>query len=174
MSHISPSDVAFTFSDAQLNTAKTTTLDVRVDAAAAPGEVIRFFVFSGRGDDYQVLPMLAVAGDACSRFTNCLSCAAQIGCGFCATTGRCEALGSSGSAESSCPASAFAIRPGSCSGFCASRGTSCATCTSLSGCGWCGAGSAPQCVEASRDGDAPASGSCPYADWSATASYCSP
>jgi hypothetical protein len=167
-----PSDVALTFSDAHLNTAKNTTLDVRINAAAAPGEVIRVFVFSDDTADYQVLPMLAVAGDACSRFTNCVSCAAQIGCGFCATTGRCEALGSSGSAESSCPASSFAIRPGSCSGFCASRGTSCAACTSFSGCGWCGTGGAPQCVEANRDGDAPASGSCPYADWAVTQSYC--
>jgi hypothetical protein len=170
----SPADAAFTFSTASLSAAMNSTLTVRINAGAAPGKVIRFAVFSDGTDNYQILPMFAVVADPCSRFTGCVACAAQLGCGFCNTTGTCESLGSSGSADSSCPASAFAVTPGACSGFCASRGTTCAACTSLSGCGWCASGGTPQCVEASDGRGGPATGSCPYADWSVTSSYCSP
>lgn len=168
-----PQDAGFVFSREQLDTGTPTMLDIDVSPSARVGEVIHFYVFSDRegSDSYQVLPMFAVVGEPCSRFTDCLACSSRIGCGFCASSGRCEAIGTSGSAESSCAGSSFAITPGSCSGFCASGGTSCADCTALRGCGWCASGGG-QCVEASPDGGRPEHGSCRYADWAAAPSYC--
>jgi hypothetical protein len=148
------------------NESTTTTLDVAVAATAMPGTTLRFYVFSFRSSDYQVLPMRAIVGDPCSSFSGCEDCAAHIGCGFCASSGRCEAQG-----ESSCSASSFATWPGSCGDFCASRGTDCTSCSSLPGCGWCGSGGG-SCMEASHEGGHPETGSCAYADWSFTPDYC--
>ena len=153
----------------------STTLDVAIPAGTPPGTVARFFVFSSEEIEnpttYQVLPMFAIAGDPCSRYTDCVSCAAQFGCGFCATSGKCESDNGRGSTESSCSGSSFATWPGSCGDFCASRGTDCTSCSSLPGCGWCGSGGG-SCMEASHEGSHPARGSCDYANWSFTPAYC--
>jgi hypothetical protein len=150
----------------------TTTLDVAVPASAQRGSFLRFYVYSSMGyPTYQLLPMFVVVGDPCSRFTTCETCARQAGCGFCSTTGTCEAEGPSGSAESSCSGSSFATWLGSCEGFCASHSGSCTDCAAQPGCGWCSTGQ-PQCVEASHDTYQPLSGSCAYADWSFTPGYC--
>lgn len=164
----SPNDVAFHFSNAALSPRATTTLTLEIAASAARGKVIRIYVFSEGDTSYQVLPMFAVVGDPCSSFTSCTSCSAQIGCGYCASTGACEPIG-----NSSCPSSGLALSPGSCDGFCASHGVTCASCAALPGCGWCDSGGG-HCLEIARDGGHPAHASCAYADWCATPSYCSP
>jgi hypothetical protein len=150
----------------------TVSLDVAVPASAEVGSLPQFVVFSGTDTAYQVLPMYAVVGDPCSRFTTCEACTAELGCGFCSSSGKCEAQGGpSSSAQSGCSGSSFATWPGSCKGFCASHSGSCTDCASLPGCGWCSTGQ-PQCVEASHETGQQASGSCPYADWSFTPDYC--
>ena len=141
-----------------------TALDVTVAASAMRGTVLRFYVFSSTTTAYQVLPMRAVVGDPCSSFSGCEDCTAHIGCGFCASSGRCEAQG-----ESSCSASSFAIWPGSCPGFCAPH-NGCTDCASQPGCGWCA--SSGQCLEASHEYSHPAEARCDYADWSFTPAYC--
>jgi hypothetical protein len=164
----SPADVAFRFSNAALAPRAKSTLNVEIAASAPRGKLIRIYVFSEGDTSYQVLPMFAVVGDPCSSFTSCTSCSAQLGCGFCASTGACESIG-----NSSCSSSAFALSPGSCDGFCASHGATCASCAALPGCGWCDS-SGGHCLEIARDGGGPAHASCAYADWNATPSYCSP
>jgi hypothetical protein len=151
----------------------TVSLDVALPASAQIGDQPQFVVFSATSDtNYSILPMYAVVGDPCSRFTTCEACTGEVGCGFCASSGKCEAQGgATSSAESSCSGSSFATWPGSCKGFCASSG-SCTDCASQPGCGWCNTGQ-PQCVEASHDTGQPLSGSCAYADWSFTPDYCS-
>jgi hypothetical protein len=146
------------------NGTTTTGLDVAVAATATRGTVLRFYVFSFTTSEYQVLPMRAVVGDPCSSFSGCEDCTAHIGCGFCASSGRCEAQG-----ESSCAESSFATWPGSCPGFCAPH-NSCTDCASQIGCGWCA--SSGQCFEASQEYSHPAEASCDYADWSFTPAYC--
>jgi hypothetical protein len=169
-----PGDAVPTLGAKILNDGKQTTLDITVPMATATGTTLQLYVASGYSATmYQLLPMIAIAGDACSTFTGCEACAGHAGCGFCAKTGRCEAQGASGSAESNCPASSFATWPGSCSGFCAGHSGSCTDCASQPGCGWCGGpGGAGQCMEADRDYAHPAAGTCAYADWSFTPAYC--
>jgi hypothetical protein len=168
------SNVTLSLGAQQLNAGQTTSLDIAVPASTPIGTELSIFVFSGESaSNYQVLPMSAVVGAPCSTFTTCTSCAAQSGCGFCTTTGRCEAEGVAGSAESSCSGSAFARWPGSCGGFCAGHSGTCQDCSSQTGCGWC-ATSTPRCLEASDAYSGPASGSCAYADWAFTPDYCTP
>jgi hypothetical protein len=154
----------------------TVSLDVALPATAQIGDQPQFEVFSTSSTsdtDYSFLPMYVVAGDPCSSFTTCEACTSEFGCGFCASSGKCEAMGGpSSSAQSSCSGGSFATWPGSCKGFCASHGGSCVDCSSQPGCGWCSSGQ-PQCVEASHDTGQQASGSCPYADWNFTPDYCS-
>lgn len=149
----------------------TVSLDVALPSTAQIGDQPQFVVFSSTSTDYSFLPMYAVAGNPCSQFTTCEDCTAEFGCGFCASSGKCEAMGGpTSSAQSSCSGGSFATWPGSCKGFCAGH-TSCADCSSQPGCGWCSSGS-PQCVEASHDTGQQASGSCPYASWSFSPDYC--
>jgi len=159
----------------RLNAGKSTTLGVEVPATAARGTALRMLVFSAfTQTDFQALPLLALVDDPCASFAGCEACSSHRGCGFCATTGRCEAQGASGSAESSCPASSFATWPGSCPGLCAAHSGSCADCAGQPGCGWCAAGGAGQCLEASHDFAHPEAATCGYADWSFTPDYCAP
>jgi hypothetical protein len=169
-----PGEVTLKLDKTTLTDGVTTVLDVAVPAATTLGTTIRFAVVSRTTEGYALLPMFAVAGNACSSFTGCENCTAHIGCGFCASSGKCEAESSSGSAESSCSASSFATWSGSCPGLCASHNASCTDCASQPGCGWCASGGATHCVEASHETGLPESGSCPYADWSFTPDYCSP
>lgn len=151
----------------------TVTLDVAVPASAQVGSLALFGVVSRAQPAVQLLPMYAAVGEPCSRFTTCETCSAELGCGFCESSGKCEAVGGlTSSAESSCSGSSFATAPGSCKGFCAGHSGSCTDCASQPGCGWCSSGQ-PQCVETSPDTGQQLSGSCPYADWSATPEYCS-
>ena len=168
--------VSLSLGRATMTQGASTTLDVAIPAGTQPGTLARFFAFSTEEVDnpptYQVLPMFAIAGDPCSSYTDCVSCSAQTGCGFCTTSGKCESANGSGSAESSCSGNSFATWPGSCTDFCASRGTDCTSCSSLPGCGWCGSGNG-SCTEASHEGSHPEKASCNYADWSFTPTYCS-
>lgn len=149
----------------------TVSLDVALPATAQIGDQPLFAVFSMNDTDSSFLPLYAVAGDPCSQFTTCETCTAEFGCGFCASSGKCEGMGGpTSSAESSCSGGSFATWPGSCKGFCAGH-SDCVDCASQPGCGWCSSGS-PQCVEASHDTGQQASGSCPYADWNFTPDYC--
>lgn len=152
----------------------TVSLDVALPDSARPGDQPQFVVFSETSDtNYSLLPLYAVVGEPCSRFTTCDTCTSEAGCGFCASSGTCEPLGGpSSSAASSCSGSSFATWSGSCKGFCAQFSDSCGDCTSEFGCGWCASGT-PRCVEASHETGQPASGSCPYADWSFVPDYCS-
>lgn len=150
----------------------STSLDIAVAATATRDTLLRWYVYSVGSGSYQVLPMIAVAGDPCSSFTDCASCTAHSGCGFCASSGKCEAEGASGSAESSCAGSSFATWPGSCPEFCAAHSGSCADCASQPGCGWCASASGPRCLEASQNYAEPAHAACAYADWSFTPDYC--
>lgn len=159
-----------TLGASRIGAGETVTLDVAVPLGSTPETSLRFYVDSGTDGNHQ-LPMFAIAGDPCSSFTGCEACTVHYGCGFCAATGRCEALSGRGSVDSSCPGS-LATWTGSCSGFCAQHSESCADCASQYGCGWCASGTG-QCLELSTDDDQPASGSCLYADWSVTPSYCS-
>jgi hypothetical protein len=159
--------------DNRLNAGKSTTLDISVPSTIPRGTRLQLFVYSAvSATSYHLLPMLAIVDVACSTFPTCESCSAHIGCGFCATTGRCETEGVSGSAESACPPSSFATWPGSCGSFCATRNNSCAECSSLAGCGWCNSGDAMHCLEASHEQGHPASATCADADWSFTPDYC--
>jgi hypothetical protein len=154
---------------------KSTTLDIALPSSAPIGVPVYSFVYSERdygNYQWQFVPVPVMAGDPCSAFTDCLSCTARAGCGFCASSGRCEAFGASGSAESSCSGKAFATWAGSCPGFCESNNTSCGRCTAQRGCGWCAVPGTPGCMEASHDGSHPEVLSCPYADWSVEPSYC--
>ena len=172
---LSPASAAETLklSAPMIEDGATVSLDVAVPASAQLGSVALFGVRSDTQPTRQLLPMYAVVGEPCSRFTTCDACTAELGCGFCASSGKCEALGGpTSSAASSCSGDSFATSPGSCPGFCASHSGSCTDCASQPGCGWCGSGQ-PQCVEISQDTGQPASGSCPYADWNATPEYCS-
>jgi hypothetical protein len=148
---------------------KSTTLDIALPSSAPIGFPVYAFVYSERdfGDyQWQFVPLPVRAGDPCSAFKDCL------GCGFCASSGRCEAIGASGSAESSCSGKSFATWAGSCPGFCA-RQTTCNSCTSQPGCGWCATGGASSpCMEASHEYSHPEVGTCAYADWSIRPSYC--
>jgi hypothetical protein len=167
------SPATLSLSATTLNAGQRTTLDVSVPATATVGTTIPFVVFSVLSPTrYQMLPMYAIVGDACSSFTDCEACSAHAGCGFCATTGRCEAQGRGGAAKSGCRASSFATWPGSCPGFCERYTSGCSECASQPGCGWCATGGAPHCLEASQSYSEPAAGSCAYADWSFTAAYC--
>src|SRR6185503_9210243 len=165
-----------TLGEPALGPGKSTTLDIALPASARVGVPVFSYVYSERnsGANYQwhYLPVPVMAGDPCSTFTDCMSCTARLGCGFCITSGRCEAFGASGSAESSCSAKSFATWAGSCPGACENRSVSCSVCTSQRGCGWCAAGGTPTCMEASHDYSHPEVGTCAYADWSIRPSYC--
>jgi hypothetical protein len=168
-----PGEETLTLSAQTIKDGATVSLDVAVPVSAQVGSLAQFIVVSRTQPVLQLLPMYAVVGEQCSRFTTCETCTAELGCGFCASSGKCEALGGpTSSAESSCSGSSFATAPGSCKGFCASHSGSCTDCASQPGCGWCSSGQ-PQCVEISPDTGQPLSGSCPYTDWSATPDYCS-
>jgi hypothetical protein len=151
----------------------TVSLDVAVPASAQVGSFAQFAVLSRTEAAVQQLPMYAVVGEQCSQFTTCETCTAEFGCGFCASSGKCEALdGLTSSAESSCSGSSFATSPGSCGGSCAMFSASCGDCTSQPGCGWCSSGQT-KCVALSPYTGQQLSGSCPNADWSVTPDYCS-
>jgi hypothetical protein len=168
-----PGTVALTLGITQLNTGKLTTLDVAFPATATTGTVENFYVYSVLDNrTYETLPMRAIVGDPCASFTGCEACTAQPGCGFCATTGRCENMGASGSADSTCPAASFAEGLGDCPGYCAAHNGSCLDCASQPGCGWCDAGAASQCVGFDHETLLPAGNACSYANWDLTPSYC--
>jgi hypothetical protein len=84
---------------------KSTTLDIALPSSASIGFPVYSYVYSERDDrvayQWQFVPMPVMAGDPCTAFRDCLSCTARVGCGFCTSSGRCEALGASNSAESS-------------------------------------------------------------------------
>jgi hypothetical protein len=171
-----PSAQTLTLSAPTIKDGATVSLDVALPSTAQIGDQPQFVVFSTSSTDdanYSFLPMYAVVGKSCSQFTTCDACTAEFGCGFCASSGKCEAMGGpTSSAASSCSGGSFATWTGSCKGWCAMFSDSCGDCSSQPGCGWCSSGS-PRCVEASHDTGQPASGSCPYADWSFTPDYCS-
>lgn len=157
----------------QLNADRTTTLDVAFPVTAKAGSIERFYLFSVLPDDtYETLPMYAIVGAPCASFTGCEACTAQFGCGFCATTGRCEDVGASGSADSACPAASFAEGLGDCPGYCAAHSGSCQDCASQPGCGWCDAGAASRCVGFDHETLLPLENACPYANWDLTPGYC--
>lgn len=164
-----------TLSASMIKDGATVSLDVALPQTAQLGDQAQFVVFSATSNtNYSILPLYAVAGEPCSQFTTCEACTAEVGCGFCASSGKCEAQGGpTSSAQSSCSGGSFATWPGSCKGFCAGHSGSCLDCSSQPGCGWCSSGQ-PQCVEASHETGQPESGSCPYANWSFTPDYCSP
>lgn len=164
-------DVDLTLGRDVLDAEQSVVLVVGVPEDATAGALLQWLVYSNAPSSYAVLPMRAVAGDPCASFTGCDDCTAHAGCGFCTTTGRCEAEGVTGSADSGCPVTSFARWRGSCPGFCAAHGASCADCSSQPGCGWCG-GAAPHCAEADRDTFQPLDASCSNADWSFSPSYC--
>jgi hypothetical protein len=165
--------VTLTLGATQLNAGRTTTLDIAFPATARPGTVASFYVFSVLPDrTYETLPMRAIVGDPCASFSGCEACTAQIGCGFCATTGRCENRDTSGSIDSACPATSFAQALGDCPGYCASHAGSCVDCASQAGCGWCDAGAASQCVAVDHKTRLPANNACSYASWDLTPDYC--
>jgi hypothetical protein len=161
-----------TLSASMIKDGATVSLDIALPSTAQVGDQPQFVVFSSTSQtNYSFLPMYAVAGNPCSQFTTCETCTGEFGCGFCASSGKCEAMGGpTSSAQSSCSGGSFATWPGSCKGFCASH-SNCGDCSSQPGCGWCSSGS-PQCVEASHDTGQQASGSCPYASWSFSPDYC--
>ncbi|HEX8108421.1 MAG TPA: hypothetical protein VF516_11870 [Kofleriaceae bacterium] len=163
-----------TLSASMIKDGATVSLDVALPQTAQIGDQPQFVVFSATSDtNYSILPLYAVAGEPCSQFTTCEACTAEVGCGFCASSGKCEAQGGvTSSAQSSCSGGSFATWPGSCKGFCAGHSGSCIDCSSQPGCGWCASGQ-QHCVEASHETGQPESGSCPYADWSFTPDYCS-
>ncbi|HEX7841531.1 MAG TPA: hypothetical protein VF469_28865 [Kofleriaceae bacterium] len=167
-------EVTLALGATQLNAGKTTTLDVAFPATAQPGDIALFYLFSVLPDQktYEVLPMRAIVGAPCASFTGCQACTSQPGCGFCATTGRCENIGASGSADSSCPAASFAQGLGDCPGYCAAHNGSCVDCASQPGCGWCDAGAASQCVSVDHKTLLPANNACSYASWDLTPDYC--
>jgi hypothetical protein len=150
----------------------STTLDIAIPSVTRVGSTILMFVASNFGGEFQLMPLVAIAGQPCASFTDCASCTGHGGCGFCSTSGRCESAGADGSADSSCAAGAFATWEGSCPGLCSSHSASCTDCASQVGCGWCAAGDGPACVEASHEYSHPQTGSCAYADWSFTPGYC--
>ncbi len=162
-----------TLSASTVKDGATVSLDVALPQTAQIGDQPMFAVFSATSDtNYSFLPLYAVVGEPCSQFTTCEACTSEVGCGFCASSGKCEPQGGeTSSAVSSCSGGSFATWPGSCPGFCAQFSDSCGDCTSEVGCGWCASGST-RCVEASHDTGLQASGSCPYADWSFTPQYC--
>jgi hypothetical protein len=164
------SDVTVTLGKDTMSATSSTRVDVAVPSTAARGATVRWYVYSISNAAYEVLPMFAYVDDPCSSFTSCDACARH-GCGFCATTGRCEPPASAGSAVSSCPAAEFATWSGSCPGFCAAHGANCTECASQFGCGWCASGGG-QCLEASHNYGQPEGASCAYADWSFTPAYC--
>jgi hypothetical protein len=164
--------VTLTLGATTLNAGKTTTLDIAVPATARTGSTAQFYVFSSMGSAYETLPMLAIVGEPCASFSGCLACTAQPGCGFCATSGRCELIGASGSADSSCSGTAFAEGLGSCPGYCASHGGSCVDCASQPGCGWCDGGATGQCVELDSKTLLPVNNACSYESWDLTPDYC--
>ena len=168
-----PGEVTLTLGATTLNAGRSTTLDVAFPATARTGAVEQFYLFSSLADGtYETLPMYAIVGAPCASFTGCQACTAQPGCGFCATSGRCENIGASGSADSACPAASFAEGLGDCPGYCASHNGSCTDCASQPGCGWCDAGAASQCVGIDRETLLPANNACSYASWDLTPSYC--
>jgi hypothetical protein len=170
---VHPDNVKLTLGASQLNAEKVTTLDVAFPATAKVGGFERLYLFSVLPDHtYEPLPMFAVVGDPCASFTGCEACTAQIGCGFCATTGRCENVGASGSADSACPVASFAEGLGDCPGYCAAHSESCQDCASQPGCGWCDAGAASRCVGIDRETLLPQDNACPYASWDLTPGYC--
>jgi hypothetical protein len=173
-SSANPDDAELTLGARQIGPGESTNLDIVVLPSTPVGSSLRIFVFSGLSQEtYQVLPVLAIVGDPCTAFTSCETCAARVGCGWCATSQRCETDGVTGSAESTCAGTDFARWPGSCGAYCGGHSDSCLDCASQAGCGWCASGGAPQCMEASNtDFSRPATGTCAYPDWSFTADYC--
>lgn len=162
-----------TLSAPMIKDGATVSLDVAVPASAQVGSLAQFVVISRAPATAQLLPLFAVVGEQCSQFTTCETCTEEFGCGFCASSGKCEALGGpASSAESSCSGSSFATSPGSCSDSCATFSDSCGDCTAQPGCGWCNSGQ-PQCVAISPYNGQQLSGSCPNADWSISPDYCS-
>jgi len=149
----------------------TTSLDIGIDAAAPNASSFRAFVESIGASVRHILPMFVNVGPPCSTYSTCETCAQQGGCGWCGTTGTCEAQDESGSGGS-CPASSLATWPGSCSDFCAAHGDTCIDCSMQVGCGWCDGDGAPRCLEADRVSYQARDGSCSYASWSFTPSYC--
>jgi hypothetical protein len=167
----SPTGASVSLGSARMSVGQTTTLAVSVPRSTPSGTTLQLNIYSGLSEaSYQMLPMTAIVGAACSTFTTCEECSSHVGCGFCTINGHCEPEGVAGSAESDCPPSAFAHWPGSCGNHCA-RFISCTDCSSEAGCGWCDSGT-PQCVEASLDFGHPAASACPAADWTFTPDYC--
>ena len=152
---------------------RPTTLDIAIPSTARVGSLIQLYLVSTFDPLYQFLPLPVIAGDPCTSFSfDCVTCTTHTGCGFCESSGRCEAMGATGSAESSCSAKSFATWPGSCPGVCASHARSCLDCATQIGCGWCASGDATGCMEASHDYSHPETGACAYADWSFSPNYC--
>jgi hypothetical protein len=171
-----PDGATYTLAAETLNAGKTTTLKISsppLGGGDAPNNGLQLFLVSARSQaDSRVLPLLIAVDNPCSASTDCWECTRNLGCGFCAATGRCETAGANGSLESSCAATSFATRPGSCPGFCAHFSASCGGCTVEPGCGWCDSGGAGRCLEASPGLSQPLDGACPSADWSASLGYC--
>ncbi len=168
-----PGEVTLLLGTTELNAGRTTTLDVAFPATAKIGTIASFYLYSSLPDGtYETLPMRAIVGAPCASFSGCLACTAQPGCGFCATSGRCENIGASGSADSACPAASFAEGAGDCPGYCAAHNGSCTDCASQPGCGWCNAGASSQCVEIDHKTLLPVNNACSYANWELTPSYC--
>jgi hypothetical protein len=166
-----PGEVTLAVGADRISEGATTSLDITVPATAAVGTTLLMFVVSQGPTTYSFLPLRVIAADPCASYAGCADCSSHLGCGFCTTTGKCESQSADGSADSSCPVAAFATWPGSCPGFCAPHSASCTDCASQPGCGWC-AGGAPACMEASHEYSHPETGTCAYADWSFTPSYC--
>ncbi len=122
------------------------------------------------------MPDVSLAGSgnevnatACGAFTrNCAACTAQAGCGWCASTSECMALGPNGRtstwpAAGSCPAQAWAPSAQQCTDPCAQLNT-CDQCIGIVGCGWCS--SICTCSSSSgTDAAAAPAGTCAQADW---------
>lgn len=165
---------SFALGATRLGPGRHTTLEVAVPATTPAGTRLGVYVFSSATPErYQLAPVRAIVDAECATFTGCEACTGHDGCGYCATTARCEALAAEGSADSACPASELATWAGSCPGWCA-RYDDCGGCTAQPGCGWCGGEGSREgeCVEARHDHRQPVVGACAQAAWSATPEYC--
>ena len=107
-----------------------------------------------------------VSTDPCSRYTSCAGCTPVNGCGWCGASNSCVSSTQTGPTRGAC-ASGFAWLPQECTTATptpdagtttdpCNRFTSCAGCTPINGCGWCGASNT--CVSSTQTG--PTRGTC--------------
>ncbi|KNC47259.1 uncharacterized protein AMSG_03689 [Thecamonas trahens ATCC 50062] len=98
----------------------------------------------------------------CAAAASCSACTALTGCGWCAQTATCERGSDTTSYTSTCTAASGWARD-SCPVCATASGSSCASCTSLAGCGWCA--STATCLAGDAAGAWPGQATCPVTHW---------